>query len=143
MTDLPGTVAEIAAFVSAFEAGTLPKERWSHGAHLLAGAWYVHGLGEAEATQRMRERVSAYNLAVGGKNTQTGGYHERITVFWIKLLARFCREHPDLDRAAFAHETTAHFAPQRSILAEFYGFDVVNSLEARRRWVEPTLQRLD
>ena len=28
--------------------------------------------------------VGRYNEAVGGKNTETSGYHETITVFWIK-----------------------------------------------------------
>jgi hypothetical protein len=37
----------------------------------------------------MRERVAAYNVAVGGPNTETGGYHETVTVLWIKILSGF------------------------------------------------------
>ena len=33
MRSLPGTEVEIEAFLAAFEGGTLPKERWTHGAH--------------------------------------------------------------------------------------------------------------
>ena len=35
---LPRTEAEIDEFIGAFEAGTLPKAQWTHGAHLLTGA---------------------------------------------------------------------------------------------------------
>jgi hypothetical protein len=99
---LPTTEAEIDAFVTAFEAGTLPKAQWTHGAHLLTGACYVHGLGEAAATEKMRTCVRRYNEAVGGKNTETSGYHETITVLWIKLLGKLLRESQPIARADFA-----------------------------------------
>jgi hypothetical protein len=38
MTPLPATETEIDEFLAAFESATLPKERWTHAAHLLAGA---------------------------------------------------------------------------------------------------------
>src|SRR5260370_28612552 len=87
MTTLPGTEVEIDAFLAAFEGCTLPKERWTHGAHLLTGACYVHGLGQAAALEKMRVCVRRYNESVGGKNTESSGYHETITVMWIPLLA--------------------------------------------------------
>jgi len=98
---LPITEPEIDAFIAAFEAGTLPKEQWTHAAHILTGACYVHALGEAAAIDRMRDRVSAFNLAVGGQNTPTSGYHETVTVFWIKLLAT--KGNGGESRSAVAH----------------------------------------
>ena len=86
MTPLPASEIEIDEFLTAFESGTLPKERWTHAAHLLAGACYVHRLGQSSALKHMRMCVRRYNEAVGGKNTATSGYHETITVFWIKVL---------------------------------------------------------
>jgi len=143
MDGLPGTEYEIEEFLAAFEAGTLPKERWTHGAHLLGGACYVHELGEAGATAQMRERVRAYNVAVGGKNTETSGYHETVTVFWIKVLSGFHRAHGELPRAEFAAAAVRKFESRRRILAEYYDFDVVNSREARQRWIAPNLRSLD
>ena len=75
MMALPVTELEIDVFLAAFEGCTLPKERWTHAAHLLTGACYVHALGEAGAIDRMRLCVRRYNEAVGGKNTETSGYH--------------------------------------------------------------------
>jgi hypothetical protein len=137
--DLPTSEPEIDAFLAAFEAGTLPKERWTHAAHILTGACYVHQYGEAAAIDRMRERVSAYNIAVGGKNTPTSGYHETITVFWIKLIASTLTA---TSRTEFARQSVETFAANRSIYADFYDFDVIASTEARRTWIEPTLRHL-
>ena len=138
--NLPTTEPEIDAFIAAFEAGTLDKSRWTHAAHILTGACYVHSFGEAAATARMRDRVSAFNLAVGGKNAETSGYHETITVFWIKLLAAHHR--PEESRAEFAHRAVLELAANRSIYADFYDFDLVASTEARRVWIAPNLRKL-
>ena len=60
---LPITEQEIDKFLASFEEGTLPKERWTHGAHLLTGVCYVHGLGESVAIDKMRLCVRRYNEA--------------------------------------------------------------------------------
>ena len=140
---LPKTEAEIDAFVAAFESGTLPKARWTHGAHLLTGAWYVHELGEAAATDKMRLCVRRYNEAVGGKNTETSGYHETITVLWIKLLGALLRDSQPIGRTQFALLAVERFESDRGILQRYYDFDLVNSAEARKQWVPPTLASLD
>ena len=140
---LPKTEAEIDDFIAAFEAGTLPKARWTHGAHLLTGACYVHRFGESAATDRMRTCVRRYNEAVGGQNTETSGYHETVTVAWIKLLAKLLRESKPIGRAEFAHLAVERFQHDRGILRRYYDFDVVNSVDARKRWIPPTLAPLD
>jgi hypothetical protein len=138
----PASEEEIDVFLAAFEDGTLPKERWTHAAHVLTGACYVHRLGAEAATGWMRERVAAYNVAVGGKNTATSGYHETITVFWIRLLGVLAAENPGWGRAEFGRLAVARYGEARGILEEFYDFDVVGSERARREWVEPTLRQL-
>lgn len=80
MPSLPVTEAEIDAFLVAFEGCTLPKAEWTHSAHLLTGACYVHGMQREAALAKMRECVRRYNESVGGKNTETSGYHETVTV---------------------------------------------------------------
>ena len=140
---LPVTEHEIDEFIVAFEQGTLPKERWTHGAHLLTGACYVHGLGESAAIDKMRLCVRRYNEAVGGKNTDTSGYHETITIAWIKVLAGLRRESETMDRASFAALAVERFAADRNVLRNYYDFDLVGSVEARKSWVPPTLASFD
>jgi hypothetical protein len=142
--DLPTTESGIDAFIAAFEDGTLPKERWTHAAHLLTGACYVHAYGEAAATDRMRERVSAYNVAVGGQNTFSSGYHETVTVFWIKLLrdvlASLKAQHPGIGRGELVHMAVEGLVNERNIYWEFYDFDILKSEEARRVWIWPNVR---
>lgn len=142
MTTLPVTEEEIDAFLRAFEGGTLPKERWTHGAHLLTGACYVWALGREAALEKMRTCVRRYNEAVGGKNTETSGYHETITVMWIRLLDGLWQESRPMERASFARLAVERFEPMRAVFREYYGFDLVSSTEARLGWVEPDLKAL-
>jgi hypothetical protein len=143
MMGLPCSESEIDAFLTAFEGCTLPKERWTHGAHLLTGACYVHGLGREAALAKMRICVRRYNESVGGKNTETSGYHETITVMWIRLLDGLLRESPAMERAPFARLAVERFVGEKDVFRRYYDFDVVGSVEARRRWVEPNLLLLE
>ena len=141
---LPTTEPEIDAFLHAFESGTLPKARWTHAAHLFTGACYVHRLGEAAAIDHLRSAIPRYNESVGGLNTATSGYHETVTVFWLKTLANLLHTQPaNLTRANFATLAVARFANDRDILSRHYDYDVVASVEARRTWLSPTLLPLE
>jgi hypothetical protein len=137
---LPTTEPEIDAFLHAFESCTLPKAQWTHSAHIFTGACYVHLYGESEAIRRIRTNIRRYNESVGGQNTETAGYHETVTLFWIKLLAGLRREHPDESRAEFAALAVACFAHDHDVLARHYDFDVIRSTDARRAWQSPTLR---
>jgi hypothetical protein len=143
MHPLPTTEPEIDAFLAAFEDCTLPKSRWTHSAHLFTGACYVHAHGPDTALAYMRERIRRYNVAVGGQNTPTSGYHETITVAWIKLLDRLHRNSAPIARADFAALAVERFAHDRTIFRQYYDFDLVHSTEARARWVPPNLRDFD
>jgi hypothetical protein len=146
MDSLPKTEPEISDFIAAFEDCTLPKARWTHGAHLLTAACYVHTLGQAAAIGRMRICIKRYNESVGGKNTETSGYHETITIAWIKLLDGLLREESAFtmpERAEFAKIAVDRFAKDKEVFRRYYDFDLGASVEARRNWIQPTLASLD
>jgi hypothetical protein len=143
MTKLPEDEEEIDAFLAAFEGCTLAKEEWTHGAHILTGACYVRELGREAAIDKMRVCVRRFNESVGGKNTETSGYHETITVMWLRLLHGLWLESQPMGKAAFARLAVERFEPQKAVFREYYGFDVVGSTEARLGWVEPDLKPLD
>lgn len=140
---LPVTEQEIDAFLAEFEEGRLPKARWTHGAHLLTGACYVHALGEAAAIDKMSLCVRRHNESVGTANTDTGGYHETITIAWIKLLAGLLRDTGSMERAAFAAFAVERFVNDKGIFSRYYDFDLPGSVEARRTWIAPTLASFD
>ena len=143
MHALPLTEPEIDEFLAAFEGGKLPKEHWTHSAHLFTGACYVHALGEEPAIQHMRVCIKRHNESVGTANTETSGYHETITIAWIKMLKRLLRDSSPMNRAEFAHLAVERFAGDRGIFGRYYEFDLVKSVEARRRWIPPTLASFD
>jgi len=143
MPTLPVTEPEIDVFLTAFESGRLPKTEWTHAAHLLTGACYVHTLGQAAALKKMRDCVRRHNESVGTINSETSGYHETITVMWIHLLDGLRRNAEPVSRAEFAALAVDRFATRRDIFREYYDFDLVGSTEARLRWVAPTLKALD
>jgi hypothetical protein len=143
MHPLPTTEPEIDAFLAAFEDCTLPKSRWTHSAHLFTGACYVHAHGPDTATDIMRERIKRYNVAVGTQNTDTSGYHETITIAWIKLLDRLHRDSAPIPRADFAALAIGRFSNDRNPFRAYYDFDLVASTEARMNWVPPNLRDFD
>jgi flavin reductase (DIM6/NTAB) family NADH-FMN oxidoreductase RutF len=130
------SAATLAAFVAAWEAGTLPKREWSHAAHVTIGACYVvrHG---ASAFDYTRAGIRRYNAAVGTANTDTSGYHETLTRFWADVLALLVAGETDEWQAA--RRAVARYGEDRDLHVLHYGFDVVRSVEARRRWIAPDL----
>lgn len=60
---------------------SLPKENWTHYAHLRVGLWHAMRYPRAESLDLLRARISAFNQAKGGENTASAGYHETITRF--------------------------------------------------------------
>jgi len=71
-------------FIRRFEAGTLTKKEWTHEAHLKMAAWYVFNYPPIEAGVRIRVGIRHLNECLGGKNTESAGYHETLTEFWIR-----------------------------------------------------------
>ena len=67
---------------------TLPKPEWTHRAHVLAATALVRRHGGAEALARLRLAIPRYNEATGTPNTDTGGYHDTLTVFYAWAIER-------------------------------------------------------
>jgi hypothetical protein len=136
----PADESALDQLVLAFEQRTLPREHWTHAAHLAVGSHYVFCLGAERAMEEMRHRVRSYNEAVGTANTATSGYHETLTRMWIMILARLLEDHPgQLSRTAYAQVVVERYGHRSGIHKSLYGFDVVKSAEARAYWIEPEL----
>ena len=127
------------SFLRGFEDGTLPKSEWTHGAHVAAAASYLFDSNFDAVLPLMRTRISAYNLAVGGANTSTSGYHETLTHFWLAIVAGLLhRERPE-SRLAAARQAVAAFGEARTLHTRYYSGDVVKDSVARQSWQEPDL----
>ena len=141
--DVPIDPAGVAAFIHDFESLRLPKSRWTHHAHLLAGYWYLTRHPPEQALAIMRERIRAHNESVGTANTDSSGYHETITRLYLDGIAA----HMALQRDASFEDSLQRLL--RGPLADsgwplkYYSRARLFSVSARREWLEPDLQPLD
>lgn len=123
-------------------ARSLPKEEWTHEAHLAACTWIVRDRSDIDAESQMRGIISAYNVAVGGVNDETQGYHETITQTYIAAV----RAHlagvsaPKLVDAV----NLLLLSPrgQRDLPLAHYSRERLFSREARLGFVEPDIKPL-
>jgi hypothetical protein len=128
--------AEIAELVRLFESCELPGERWTHRAHLAVAATYVRRYPLSEATDRARTYIRQYNASRGNHT----GYHETITVLFMRLVCHELRSNPP-ELAAFVNALAGRYPLSR--LLEYYSADRIWSAEARAGLVGPDVRPLD
>jgi hypothetical protein len=64
-------------------------------------------------------------------------------LFWLAVVkARMRQMEPGGERIDVVRVLVAEFAPRRDLFREYYSFDVVPSVEARRSWVPPDVKPL-
>jgi hypothetical protein len=129
--------ATLDAFVADWHAHRLPREAWTHGAHVGVCAYYAFDHDEAATLAIMRPGIRAFNESIGGRNTATSGYHESITRVWVMAITAHVREHPVKSRWAAAHSAVARFDSPHEVLQQCYSFDVSADVRARAEWVPP------
>lgn len=134
---------EIESFIVEFETRTLPKPRWTHQAHLLVALWYSLRHRADDALNIVRENIRRYNEAVGTANTETSGYHETITVFYMWAVRKFIADaNPEASLVELANSLISGKCAAKSFPFEYYSRDLLLSTEARMKWVEPDLKTM-
>jgi hypothetical protein len=130
------------ALVRAFQDTTLPRDQWTHGAHLAVGMWYLSRYSPAETLDRLREDIRTLNRAHGVSNSATSGYHESITRAYVTLLAQWCDAFPHASAAERVETLLASPLAATDVLHNFYSRERLIAVDARARWVEPDLAPL-
>ena len=132
---------EIEATARAMMACTLPKEAWTHAAHFATALWLLRTRGAA-AYAEMPDLIRAYNASVGGRNTDTEGYHETITRASLDVAAAALAAREGLPLHAVLTSMIAGPCGRSGWILDYWTKDVLFSVDARRGWVEPDLQPL-
>jgi len=129
--------------VEAFIACTLPKEHWTHHAHLRVGLWHLLRHHVNDALALLRERIQKYNVSCGRMNTDHSGYHETITRFYVWVIGQFLRS-ADRSRGIdqLAEELIRHWG-EKELPLRYYSRARLFSVLAGREWVEPDLAPLE
>lgn len=124
-----------------FESCALAPEQWGHREHIRMAFLYAAEHLFASAVNCMRVSLQAFNAAKHVSESLERGYHETITVAYMRLVAdsrrrngpfadseAFCPRHPELlDKRA---------------LRKFYSPERIMTWEAKRRFVAPDVADL-
>jgi hypothetical protein len=125
-----------AAFVRAFEAAELPREAWTHRAHLRTAYLHLASAPFAEALERIRRGIRTLNAAHETPESLTRGYHETLTQAWLRLVAAdIGRDGPGADSRAFLKRQVRLGRP--GLIDVHYSRERLFSAEAKAGFVEP------
>ncbi len=136
-------VSKINYILDRFSNHTLKKSEWTHEAHLIVGLWYVETLGLSEAREQLRRKIQSLNIALGGENTDTSGYHETITFYWLQLSEFFLSSLPT--KLTFEEKCNLFLKNELCMTnsaLRFFSSELLFSKEARYSLVSPDKQAL-
>ena len=132
--------AEIEHIGEGLLARTLPREEWTHEAHLAATTYLLTRRPDVDLDAELPGIIRRYNESVGGVNSDTEGYHETITRAFLQGVRLFVSE---ADREAPLHELVNELllSPMggRDWPLRFYSRERLFSVEARRNFVAPDI----
>jgi hypothetical protein len=129
-----------AALMAAFENAVLPAEAWNHRAHVRVAFTYARQIDPNAAVERMRAGLHALNDAHRVPDVADRGYHETITVAFIRLIHAACRHQTFASSVEFCdcHPELMH----KNVLLHYYSRERLKSLEAKTTFVQPDLKPL-
>lgn len=136
------TAEEIETLVREFDSCALARERWTHAAHLTVALWYLLHHDFDDAVPLVRDRIKRYNLAHGVRPTREGGYHETLTLFWLRVVRRFLDANYKEACSLLTLANELVESADRNLPLEYYSRERLFSWEARAAWAEPDLKSL-
>lgn len=135
---------EVILLAKAFEERTLTKAEWTHQAHLTVGLYYCFYYPFAVAKNLMSDGIYWLNDKHGTPNTETSGYHETLTVFWLSVVSEVVEKHGrDKGLAVLANELIASSYCDSKLPLKFYSRELLFSVNARLNFVKPDLISTD
>ncbi|MDQ4120352.1 MAG: hypothetical protein M3209_02780 [Acidobacteriota bacterium] len=133
---------EVKKLIESFENCTVSAKEWTHAAHLTAALWYCLNEPNLEtATGKMRDGIFKLNAAHGVPNTPTRGYHETLTIFWMRAVSDFLGNIEDKGSLAELANRVVEAYSDSGLPLKFYSRDRLFSPEARAKYIEPDLAR--
>ena len=120
---------------------SLPKAEWTHAAHFAAAFWLLRR-PDMHAARDMPGFIRAYNEATGTPNTDTGGYHETITLASLRAARAWLAERPHTRLHVALDELLASPFGRSDWLLAHWSRELLFSVPARKSWVEPDVSPL-
>jgi hypothetical protein len=128
---------EIHTLVSAFEACSFHPSEFRHYQHLTVALWYVWHLSPDEASAKMTTGIRRLAETYGKM-----GYHETITLFWLRIVANFVAEHRRKTSLTAIANALIDSCNDKDLIGQFYSAELLATEKAKAEWVEPDLKAL-
>jgi len=139
------SIERISSFINSFEDCSLPKPMWTHKAHFIVGLWYSIHYEQEEALNKIRENIKKYNVSKRVMNTESTGYHETVTVFYLWAINKFLLENAyenKLDIRLF-QDLLESYVTDKEYPFKYYSKELLSSKKAKEGLVNPDLKELD
>jgi hypothetical protein len=120
-----GSDEEVEAVAEGMMRRTLEKARWTHAAHFATVLWLLARRKDVDVERELPGMIRGYNESIGGANTDSGGYHETITMASV---------------FAVCNELMTTEMGKSDWLLRYWSRERLFSVEARRCWVEPDVE---
>ena len=133
---------EIRALGDGLLACGLPREAWTHEAHLGACLWLLTERPDVDVDAEIGGIIRRFNESVGGVNDDTQGYHDSITRAYVAGVRLFLSETAETELAARVNALLLSHIGRRDWPLRFYSRELLFSVPARRAFVEPDLAPL-
>ena len=117
-----------------FVNGRLGKGEWTHEAHLITAHQALQTRSAEEALDFLRDAIKTHNCGISIQNTDSMGYHETLTRYYVTAVAEAMAAGATELEAVLAEPTCGREAP-----LTHWTRDVLFSADARLGWVAPDL----
>lgn len=133
---------DIRALGEGLLACALPREAWTHEAHLGACVWLLTERPDIDIDAEIAGLIRRFNESVGGVNDDTQGYHDSITRAYVAGVRLHLSRTEVTGLTERVNALLQSDMGRRDWPRRFYSRDLLSSVAARRRFVEPDLAPL-
>jgi len=124
-------------------ARSLPRDEWTHEAHLAATTYLLLRHPEIDLDEELPGIIRRYNESVGGVNSDTEGYHDTITRVYLHGIRLFLSEtRAGEPLSELVNDLLLSPMGRRDWLLRFYSRDRLLSVAARRGFLNPDVAAL-
>ncbi|SJZ33776.1 hypothetical protein SAMN02745126_00476 [Enhydrobacter aerosaccus] len=135
--------AEIVEVGEGFLARTFPPSRYHHREHLIMATYLLVRYPERDWRAELPDLIRRYNVASGGVNDDTRGYHHTMTMAFLTLVEGVLAGVGHEDVVSACNAVLTSVAAERNVLLRFWSRELLFSRDARLGWVEPDIGAID
>lgn len=134
------SAAEVCRLGEGLLGCTLTRPEWTHEAHLGATLYLVVERPDLDLDAELPGIIRRFNESVGGRNTDSEGYHHTITLTYLAAIREHAQETAGQDLCARTDALLLSDRGRRDWPLHFYSAERLFSVEARLGYLPPDLR---